>query len=111
VSAADAFAKLLTVIRNSDQGESLLTVNRGFGTTEPEMELLTQKIESTLQTQSHCLVGPEELERVWPNLQMDQREDVVRKFAHERGWRVFSYNRALGAMFVRDESAVGQISS
>jgi hypothetical protein len=75
------------------------------------VELLIQKIESTLQAQSHCLVRPEELERVWSNLPMDEREDRVREFAHEHGWRVFSYGRALGAMFVRDQSAVGRIPS
>lgn len=76
------------------------------------MELLTQKIESTLQGASHCLVRPEELQRVWPNVPGERREQVVREFAHEHGWRVFSYNRALGAMFVRDESpVVGRTSS
>jgi hypothetical protein len=97
---------------NRNQGESLLTANRGFRKRrKPTVELLTQKIESTLQAQSHCLVRPEELERVWPNLNMDEREDLVREFAHEHGWQVFSYGRALGAMFVPDQSAVGRIPS
>lgn len=64
------------------------------------MEILVQHIESVLQSQKHCFVRPEELYRVWPDIPDEQRESVVREFAHRHGWRIFSYGRALGAMFV-----------
>jgi hypothetical protein len=70
------------------------------------MDALVQRITSTLETQKQCFVRPDELKRVWPSLTDDDREDAVREFARENGWRIFSYNRVLGAMFVSGRSEV-----
>ena len=66
------------------------------------MQMLVQKIESTLKTEEHCFVRPDDLRRVWPSVGEPNREDVVRQFAEEHGWRIFTYSRILGAMFVRN---------
>lgn len=66
------------------------------------MHILAQQISSALETQRHCFVRPEELKRVWPSLGEEERESVVRDFAREHGWRIFTYSRVLGAMFVRE---------
>ena len=68
------------------------------------MQLLVQRIESALLNERQCFVRPDELKRVWPNLSDEDRENVVREFARENGWRIFTYSRVLGAMFVRDAS-------
>jgi hypothetical protein len=65
------------------------------------MQMLVQQIEEMIQTQKCCFVRPDELRRVWSSVRDDQREQIVREFAHEHGWRIFSYNAVLGAMFVR----------
>jgi hypothetical protein len=67
------------------------------------MQVLVQQIQSALETEKHCFVRPEELKRVWPSLRDDDREQVVREFARENGWRVFTYSRVLGAMFVSEQ--------
>jgi len=64
------------------------------------MQALAERIKSTFETQKHCFVRPDELKRVWPSLSDDDREQVVREFARENGWRIFTYSRVLGAMFV-----------
>ena len=69
------------------------------------MELLVQHVESALKTQRHCFVRPEELQRVWPHVGEAHREEVVREFAQQHGWRVFSYNRGVGAMIVAEQPA------
>jgi hypothetical protein len=66
------------------------------------MEILVQQIKSALATQKECFVRPEELKRVWRSIADEKREHIVRKFATEHGWRIFTYNRVLGAMFVRN---------
>jgi hypothetical protein len=66
------------------------------------MQTLAREIESALQTQKCCFVRPEELQRVWPSVGAEHREHIVREFARDHGWRIFSYSRMLGAMFVRD---------
>ena len=67
-----------------------------------QMQTLALEIESALQTQKCCFVRPEELKRIWPSVGAEDREHIVREFAREHGWRIFSYNRTLGAMFVRE---------
>ena len=67
------------------------------------MEQLVQQVESALQTQTYCFVRPDELQRVWPHVDETHREQVVREFAHQHGWRVFSYNRGVGAMIVAEQ--------
>ena len=69
------------------------------------MQVLVQQIQSALETQKHCFVRPDELKRVWPSLADQDREHIVREFAREHGWRIFTYSRALGAMFVREEAS------
>lgn len=66
------------------------------------MQTLVQQIASALDTQKHCFVRPEELKRVWPSIGEEEREDLVRHFARKHGWRIFTYSRVLGAMFVRE---------
>jgi hypothetical protein len=66
------------------------------------MQLLAQRIESVLQDERQCFIRPEQLHRVWPQIDDGQREQAVRDFAHEHGWRIFNYSRVLGAMFVRE---------
>ena len=56
------------------------------------MEMLAQQIESALETRKEYFVRPAELERVWPNVEADKREDVVREFARQHGWRIFESN-------------------
>lgn len=68
------------------------------------MQLLEEEIESALQSQRQYFVRPDELRRVWPAMHDDEREQVVRQFAQEHGWRIFTYSRILGAMFVRDSA-------
>ena len=70
------------------------------------MQALVQQIESTLEIEKHCFVRPDELKRVWPSVAEQTREEVVRDFAREHGWRVFTYSRVLGAMFVRGNPGV-----
>ncbi len=64
--------------------------------------VLVHQIESALQSGKDCFVRPQELQRVWPAVADEERENIVRGFAREHGWRVFTSNRVLGAMFVRD---------
>ena len=64
------------------------------------MKLLADEIGKSLQSAKHCFIRPAELERVWPQLPADERERIVREFARQHGWHVFTYSRALGAMFV-----------
>jgi hypothetical protein len=64
------------------------------------MQMLVQQIESTLQTEKHCFIRPDELQRVWPHVNDYDRETAVRVFAREHGWSVFTYARGLGAMIV-----------
>jgi hypothetical protein len=66
------------------------------------MQALAEQIKSAFATQKHCFVRPDELRRVWPSLSEDEREQVVREFARENGWRIFTYSRVLGAMFVAE---------
>ena len=68
------------------------------------MHFLAQRIESALETEKQCFIRPDELKRVWPNFSDDQRHEVVVEFAREHGWRIFTYSRILGAMFVRDSA-------
>jgi hypothetical protein len=70
------------------------------------MQVLVLRIKSALETEAHCFVRPEELKRVWPSLNDREREQTVRKFASDNGWRIFTYNRVLGAMFVRAASGI-----
>jgi len=67
------------------------------------MQTLVQRIESGIEKEKVCFVRPDELHRVWPEFTEFERETVVRSFAHKHGWRVFTYSRALGAMFVREK--------
>lgn len=69
------------------------------------MEILVHQIKSVLEKEKHCFVRPDQLHRVWPGIGDDERETTVRKFAREHGWQIFTYSRALGAMFVRDTPA------
>ena len=69
------------------------------------MELLAQQIGSILADEKYCFVRPDQLHRVWPDLGEAERENVVRHFADEHGWRIFTYSRVLGAMVVRGTSA------
>ena len=66
------------------------------------MQMLVQEIAAALETQTHHFVRPSELKRVWPSVPDERRERIVRDFAREHGLRIFTYSRALGAMFVRD---------
>ena len=66
------------------------------------MQTLVQRISSTLQTEKQCFVRPDELKRIWPAVIDEQREEMVREFARENGWRIFTYSRVLGAMFVSE---------
>jgi hypothetical protein len=72
------------------------------------MQMLVQQIESTLQVEKACFVRPWELERVWPAIPDEERQNIVRDFAGKHGWRIFSYNRNLGAMFVQDRGRSNQ---
>ena len=71
------------------------------------VDALVQRIKTTLETERQCFVRPEELKRVWPSLDDEHREPLVREFAQENGFRIFTYSRVLGAMFVsaKDEPA------
>ena len=69
------------------------------------VQALVQRINSTLQTEKQCFVRPDELKRVWPSLADEHRENVVREFAEANGWRIFTYSRILGAMFVSGRDA------
>jgi len=69
------------------------------------MQALAEQIRSTFESQKHCFVRPDELKRVWPSLTEEEREHFVREFAHENGWRIFTYSRVLGAMFVAEQPA------
>jgi hypothetical protein len=64
------------------------------------MQMLVQEIESALENHRHFFLRPDDLKRLWPSGSEQEREDTVRDFAREHGWRIFSYSRALGAMFV-----------
>jgi hypothetical protein len=44
-----------------------------------------------------CGVGEDELRRVWP--EDKNREDKIRQFADERGFRLIYYRAGLGAIF------------
>jgi hypothetical protein len=64
-----------------------------------EVRLLERTISSRLERQYFCLVPEYELLRVWP-----AEEDRLRKveqFATERHWRLFSYIKGRGAIFIR----------
>jgi hypothetical protein len=71
------------------------------------MQALAEQIRSTFETQRHCFVRPEELKRIWPTLHDEDREQIVREFARENGWRIFTYSRVLGAMFVAPSNQRG----
>jgi hypothetical protein len=71
------------------------------------MEILVERIEAAIQTEKHCFVRPEELTRTWPSLGESEREQAVREFARQHGWKIFTYSRVLGAMFVRDAGEGG----
>jgi len=66
------------------------------------MQMLVQEIESMFQSQRHCFVRPDDLKRVWPSMTEQQRERLVSEFARDHGWRIFTYSRVFGAMFIRD---------
>lgn len=68
------------------------------------MQVLAEQIRSAFATQKHYFVRPDELRRVWPSLSDEEREQRVGEFARENGWRVFTYSRVLGAMFVSRSS-------
>jgi hypothetical protein len=61
--------------------------------------MLEETISDRLKRKLLCLVPEEELRRVWPELE-DQLSEVER-FAADRQWRVFSYIKGRGAIFVR----------
>jgi len=69
------------------------------------MQMLVEHIETTLQARKDCFVRPQELQRVWPEIPDEQREGIVRDFARQHGWRIFTYSRALCSMFVRESRA------
>jgi hypothetical protein len=66
------------------------------------MQMLVEEIESMFKSQKHCFVRPDDLRRAWPSMTEQDRERVVGEFAREHGWRIFTYSRVFGAMFVRD---------
>jgi hypothetical protein len=65
------------------------------------MQMLVQEIESMFESQKHCFVRPDDLKRAWPAMAEEDRERAINEFAREHGWRVFTYSRVFGAMFVR----------
>lgn len=64
------------------------------------MQMLVQEIESALENHRHFFLRPDDIKHLWPSASEQQREQSVRDFAREHGWRIFTYSRALGAMFV-----------
>jgi hypothetical protein len=64
------------------------------------VQTLVQRIKETLERERQCFIRPEELKRVWPSIDDEERERRVREFAEENGFRIFTYSRVLGAMFV-----------
>lgn len=64
------------------------------------VQALVQRIRSTLEIEKRCFVRPDELQRVWPSVDDEQREPLVREFARENGFQIYNYSRVLGAMFV-----------
>ena len=72
------------------------------------MDALVQRIKATLETERQCFVRPDELKRVWPCLDDEHREPIVREFAQENGFRIFTYSRVLGAMFVSARNEAGR---
>ena len=66
------------------------------------IEALVEQIESVLQKEKQCLVGSDDLRRVWPYIADQDRERIVCDFAKEHGWRILTYNRVVGAILVRE---------
>lgn len=67
--------------------------------------MLVQEIESALENHRHFFLRPDDIKHLWPSASEQQREQSVRDFAREHGWRIFTYSRALGAMFVGGRNA------
>ena len=64
------------------------------------MELLEKQISEGLQKDGQCLIPPGEIRRVWP-VPEAEREAKVNEFVKQRGWHVFHYSRALGAIITQ----------
>jgi hypothetical protein len=60
---------------------------------------LVQRISKAIVSQGLCFISDDKLRRIWPDPEL--RYIRVRKFAAEHGWRLFAYEHARGAMFVR----------
>jgi hypothetical protein len=62
------------------------------------LENLEKKIREGLRQHKHVALYEADLQRVWPPSD-PEREQKIKHFAHEHGWRVTVVNLGLCAMF------------
>lgn len=67
------------------------------------MKLLASRIALEVRMHGHCGIYEEELALVWPIFDED-REQKIRQFAQENGFRVRFYKQGLCAIFDKDSA-------
>lgn len=68
------------------------------------MKLLANRIALEVETHGHCGVYEEDLAPIWP-ISDEGREQKIRQFAQENGFRVRFYKKGLCALFDKDSAS------
>jgi hypothetical protein len=66
------------------------------------MDSLTRAIGSRIKTdQDIYVIKPQELFRLWPDMDDDERFKRVNAFAQKHGWLLYAYDRGTGAFIIK----------